>query len=55
MKLKRSCSLNFRRGGGRTDGPPDGRLVQPHSEKADVRQEGIGARLLVSRNFAGKS
>lgn len=43
-------SLSFRRGRGRPDGPADGGLVQPDSEEADVHQEGVGARVPVSKN-----
>lgn len=47
--------MSFRRGGGHPDGPADGRLVQPDSEKADVYQEGIRARVPVSKNTTENS
>lgn len=52
--LKWLKTLSFRRGRGHPDGPSDGRLVQPHSEKADVHQKGIRAGVLVSENLAEK-
>lgn len=46
--------MSFRRGGGHLDGPTDGRLVQPDSEKADVCQKGIRACVLVSKKETAK-